>query len=197
MSDAIAPAAAQPIARDEDGLVYASLKQLLRLEQPSQQLSFSSRQPQGSILAGQHNSRLRGRGLNFEELRRYQPGDDLRHIDWRVSLRHGKPFVRSFSEERDRPALILVDQRMDMFFGSQRSMKSCTAAELAWVWFLPPLAAMAPFKLSGGEVTVLMGGWIVVWALLSRFQRGQQFWHDVWAGTRLIDVQPDLSRRRV
>ena len=56
---------------------------------------------------------------------------------------------------------------------------------------------MAPFKLSGGEVTVLMGGWIVVWALLSRFQRGQQFWHDVWAGTRLIDVQPDLSRRRV
>ena len=68
---------------------------------------------------------------------------------------------------------------------------------LAWVWFLPPLAAMAPFKLSGGEVTVLMGGWIVVWALLSRFQRGQQFWHDVWAGTRLIDVQPDLSRRRV
>jgi len=119
------------IAREEDGLVYASLAQLLRLEQPAHQLSFSSRQPLGSILAGQHNSRLRGRGLNFEELRRYQPGDDLRHIDWRVSLRQGKPFVRSFSEERDRPALILVDQRMDMFFGSQRSLKSCTAAELA------------------------------------------------------------------
>ena len=120
-----------PIAREADGLVYASLAQLLRLEQPAQHLSFSSRQPLGSILAGQHNSRLRGRGLNFEELRRYQPGDDLRHIDWRVSLRHGKPFVRSFSEERDRPALILVDQRMDMFFGSCHSLKSCTAAELA------------------------------------------------------------------
>ena len=67
---------------------------------------------------------------------------------------------------------------------------------LAWLWFLPPLAAMAPFKLSTGEVTVLMLGWIVLWALLSRFQRDQQFWHDAWAGTRLIDVQPDLARRR-
>ena len=55
---------------------------------------------------------------------------------------------------------------------------------------------MAPFRLSGSEVTVLMFGWIAVWALLSRFQREQQFWHDAWAGTRLIDVQPDAARRR-
>ena len=122
--------AASPV-RETDGLAYTSLAQLLRLEQAAQHLSFNSRQALSSILAGQHNSRLRGRGLNFEELRRYQPGDDLRHIDWRVSLRQGKPFIRSFSEERDRPALILVDQRMDMFFGSQYSLKSCTAAELA------------------------------------------------------------------
>lgn len=67
---------------------------------------------------------------------------------------------------------------------------------LAWLWFLPPLAAMAPFQLSGGEVAVLMVGWVILWALLSRFQRDQQFWHDAWAGTRLIDVQPDAARRR-
>ena len=67
---------------------------------------------------------------------------------------------------------------------------------LAWLWFLPPLAAIAPFQLSGGEITVLMFGWITVWALLSRFHREQQFWHDAWAGTRLIDVQPDLTKRR-
>lgn len=67
---------------------------------------------------------------------------------------------------------------------------------LAWVWFLPPLAAMAPFKLTGSEVTVLLVGWIAFWALLSRFQRDQQFWHDAWAGTRLVDVQPDLAKRR-
>ncbi len=67
---------------------------------------------------------------------------------------------------------------------------------LAWLWFLPPLAAVAPFRLSGGEVALLLFGWIAVWALLSRFHPQQQFWHDVLAGTRLIDVQPDVARRR-
>jgi uncharacterized protein (DUF58 family) len=122
-----------------DGFVYVSLAQLMALEFPARGLSFAARQPQGSILAGNHASRLRGRGLNFDELRRYQPGDDLRHLDWRASLRTGKPVVRTFTEERDRPALILVDQRMSMFFGSQRSFKSVVAAELgvlaAWIVF--------------------------------------------------------------
>lgn len=115
----------------DEGLVYVSLAQLMALEFKARDLSFLARQPQGSILAGNHASRLRGRGLNFDELRRYQPGDDLRHLDWRASLRTGKPVVRTFTEERDRPALIVVDQRMSMFFGSQRSFKSAVAAELA------------------------------------------------------------------
>ncbi|SNY42895.1 Uncharacterized conserved protein (some members contain a von Willebrand factor type A (vWA) domain) [Pseudomonas sp. LAMO17WK12:I6] len=114
-----------------EGLVYVSLAQLMALEFKARDLSFLARQPQGSILAGNHASRLRGRGLNFDELRRYQPGDDLRHLDWRASLRTGKPVVRTFTEERDRPALIVVDQRMSMFFGSQHSFKSALAAELA------------------------------------------------------------------
>lgn len=125
--------------QEADGLVYVSLAQLMALEFKAHDLSFLARQPQGSILAGNHASRLRGRGLNFDELRRYQPGDDLRHLDWRASLRTGKPVVRTFTEERDRPALILVDQRMSMFFGSQRSFKSAIAAELgalaAWMMF--------------------------------------------------------------
>ncbi|MBO3277956.1 DUF58 domain-containing protein [Pseudomonas sp. Milli4] len=116
---------------EADGLVYASLAQLMALEAHSRGLSFAVRKPRASILAGRHASLLRGRGLNFEELRRYQPGDDLRHLDWRASMRYGKPFVRSFSEERDRPTQILVDQRMDMFFGSRRAFKSTCAAELA------------------------------------------------------------------
>ena len=122
-----------------DGLVYVSLAQLMALEFKARALSFVARQPRGSLLSGNHASRLRGRGLNFDELRRYQPGDDLRHLDWRASLRTGKPVVRTFTEERDRPALILVDQRMSMFFGSSRSFKSATAAELgalaAWMVF--------------------------------------------------------------
>jgi uncharacterized protein (DUF58 family) len=122
-----------------DGLVYVSLAQLMKLQFQARGLSFVARQPQGSLLAGNHASRLRGRGLNFDELRRYQPGDDLRHLDWRASLRTGKPVVRTFTEERDRPALIVVDQRMSMFFGSVRSFKSAIAAELgalaAWMVF--------------------------------------------------------------
>jgi uncharacterized RDD family membrane protein YckC len=64
---------------------------------------------------------------------------------------------------------------------------------LSWLWVLPPLAAVAPFHLSGGEVTVLSIGWILVWALLSRFHPQQQFWHDALAGTRLVS-SPPLSR---
>ena len=65
---------------------------------------------------------------------------------------------------------------------------------LSWIWFLPPLAAIAPFKLSGGESTVLIFGWVAIWALLARFHPERQFWHDAWAGTRLITFKP-MSRQ--
>lgn len=60
---------------------------------------------------------------------------------------------------------------------------------LSWVWFLPPLAVLAPFRLSGGEIAVLLTGWILVWAILSRFHPLGQFWHDALAGTRLVSAQ--------
>jgi uncharacterized RDD family membrane protein YckC len=63
----------------------------------------------------------------------------------------------------------------------------------SWIWFLPPLMAVAPFHLNGAEVGLITVGWIIVWALLSRLQPQRQFWHDVWAGTRLIS-SPPLSR---
>ena len=59
---------------------------------------------------------------------------------------------------------------------------------LSWVWFLPPLALLGPFQLPGPQVMVLVLGWVLVWAVLSRFQPDRQFWHDVWAGTRLEHV---------
>ena len=64
---------------------------------------------------------------------------------------------------------------------------------LSWLWFLPPLAAMAPFKLSGAESALLIAGWILVWALLSRFHAQGQFLHDALAQTRLVSSAP-LSR---
>jgi uncharacterized RDD family membrane protein YckC len=59
---------------------------------------------------------------------------------------------------------------------------------LCWLWFLPPLGLLAPFRLSAGEIGVLMIGWVLVWALLSRFHPLRQFWHDAWAGTRLVQA---------
>ncbi|CAN1560024.1 COG1714 Predicted membrane protein/domain [Burkholderiaceae bacterium] len=64
---------------------------------------------------------------------------------------------------------------------------------LSWVWFLPPLIVISGLALSGGETLLLLLGWACVWAVLSRFQPEGQFWHDVWAGTRLIHSEP-LSR---
>jgi uncharacterized RDD family membrane protein YckC len=63
----------------------------------------------------------------------------------------------------------------------------------SWIWFLPPLAVMAPFNLSVATSSLVVIAWVWAWALLSRFQSDQQFWHDEWAGTRLIDSKP-LSR---
>lgn len=61
---------------------------------------------------------------------------------------------------------------------------------LSWLWFLPPLAAIAPFQLSAAESAVIVLGWVAVWALLSRFHPRQQFLHDALAGTRLVSSQP-------
>jgi len=111
--------------------VYADRDELMRLRFKSSGFSFLPRQPIHSILSGRHASRLRGRGLNFEELRGYLRGDDPRHIDWKVTARTGKPHVRVYTEEKDRTVWLLVDQRINMFFGSRRRMKSVVAAEAA------------------------------------------------------------------
>ncbi|MFM0180154.1 DUF58 domain-containing protein [Paraburkholderia aspalathi] len=126
-------------ATSADGRVYIDAAHLAKLEFHAHGLSFVAPAPVSSVLSGSHASRLRGRGLNFEEIRAYLPGDDVRHIDWKVSLRLGKPQVRAYTEERDRPLLVVVDQRMSMFFGSRRAFKSVVAAEVAalavWMGF--------------------------------------------------------------
>jgi uncharacterized protein (DUF58 family) len=108
-----------------------SLEQLRALELKARGFSFLPGQPPRSVLTGRHASRLRGRGLNFEELRHYQRGDDIRRLDWKATRRSGRPMVRVYTEERERSVLLLVDQRVSMFFGSVARMKSVVAAELA------------------------------------------------------------------
>ena len=59
----------------------------------------------------------------------------------------------------------------------------------SWVWFVPPLASAQAWNLNGQETLVISAGWVAVWAILSRFQPEQQFWHDIWSGTRLVSTQ--------
>jgi uncharacterized protein (DUF58 family) len=115
----------------DDPRIYVSLARLRGLQGAARGLDFLPRQPSASVLNGRHASRLRGRGLNFEEMRDYLPGDDIRSIDWKATARTGTPHVRVFTEERDRPALLVVDQRMSMFYGTVLNLKSVTAAEAA------------------------------------------------------------------
>ncbi len=111
--------------------VYVDLAALIALEGRGRRVSFLPRQAARSLLSGRYASRMRGRGLNFEEIRDYRSGDDVRSIDWKVTARLQAPHVRVFNEERDRQALLVVDQRLTMFFGSRLAMKSVAAAQAA------------------------------------------------------------------
>jgi uncharacterized protein (DUF58 family) len=125
--------------------VYTSLDDLVRLQHRTRGFTFRSRQPVRSLLSGAHASRVRGRGLDFEEVRAYLPGDDVHAIDWKVTARTGEAHTRVYNEERDRPALVVVDQRLAMFYGTRLNLKSVTAAEAA------ALAAWRVFR-SGDRV---------------------------------------------
>jgi uncharacterized protein (DUF58 family) len=112
------------------------MQDLLRLRAGAAVLQLHPRGRSLAELAGAQTGARRGRGIEFEEVRAYQAGDDVRAIDWRVTARTGKTHTRMFREERERPVLVLVDQRQGMFFGSRRTLKSVqavhAAALLAW-----------------------------------------------------------------
>ncbi|MCM5664114.1 DUF58 domain-containing protein [Galbibacter mesophilus] len=121
--------------------VFTSLGELLKKEHLAQHFSLLARkQKVNSILAGKHASKLRGRGLDFEEVRNYVKGDDIRNIDWKVTARTQKTHTRVYTEEKEKPVLIVVDQSYSMFFGSVNKTKSTVAAELA------AIAAFRVFK---------------------------------------------------
>tara|TARA_R110001592_G_scaffold248308_1_gene510595 strand:+ start:70884 stop:71855 length:972 start_codon:yes stop_codon:yes gene_type:complete len=115
----------------EDGKIYSSLKQLMGLRWTVQAIKLPKTKKISRPQTGSHLSKFRGRGMEFSEVRVYQPGDDVRSIDWRVTARRQTPHTKLFNEERERPLLILCDQSQSQFFGSQHSFKSVRAAEAA------------------------------------------------------------------
>lgn len=93
--------------------------------QPLQTLTARARR------AGGHLSHVRGRGMDYEESRAYQAGDDIRAMDWRVTARAGEPHTKMFREERERPVVIALDAGPGMFFASRGALKSVQAARVA------------------------------------------------------------------
>lgn len=94
------------------------------------QIEIVANRAVNDLFAGQYKSVFRGRGMEFSEVREYQPGDDIRSIDWNVTARAGKPFIKHFVEERELTILFLVDISASGIFGSIRS-KLETAVEMA------------------------------------------------------------------
>ncbi|NOH95656.1 DUF58 domain-containing protein [Vibrio sp. 99-70-13A1] len=115
----------------QDERIHCEYRGLVRLQAQAESFSLLPQLKAGSALSGRHSSVFRGRGLNFEELRHYQLGDDIRNLDWKVTMRTGKPHVRAYTEEKDRNVIVCVDQRSSMYFSSVEVMKSVVAAELA------------------------------------------------------------------
>ncbi len=115
----------------ESNGVFTSLASLAASRRP---VSIRARRPNQrstGALPGETASRVRGAGKTFEEIRPYLPGDDIRHIDWRVTARSNVTQLRVYAADRERPVQIVADQRANMFFGSRGAFKSVTCAQCA------------------------------------------------------------------
>ena len=97
------------------------------------QIEISTSRAVNDVLGGQYHSVFKGRGMEFSEVREYQPGDDIRTIDWNVTARTGHPFIKKFTEERELTVMLLVDVSGSEIFGSARQLKNELAAEVAAV----------------------------------------------------------------
>lgn len=106
-------------------------KELILLQQKASKLDMSRRSYARSSSTGSHHSQFRGRGMDYQESRIYQAGDDIRNMDWRVTARAGKPHTKLYQEERERPVVLVVDFNAGMFFGSINTFKSVLAAKAA------------------------------------------------------------------
>lgn len=110
--------------------VAVTLPQLMVLAQTGQRLRLPPQTARASASGG-YLSRVKGQGMVFDETRVYQPGDDVRHIDWRVTARTDKPHSKLFREERERPVFMVVDYRASMAFATRGVFKSVLAAQIA------------------------------------------------------------------
>lgn len=117
-------------ARSTSSPARIELAELIRLKPAGESLKIGALRVR-ALDAGGHLSRLKGRGVEFDESRPYQPGDDLRTMDWKVTARTGKPHTKVFREERDRPVILWLDLRRPMLFATKGVFKAVRAAQTA------------------------------------------------------------------
>ncbi|QLF94779.1 DUF58 domain-containing protein [Pseudomonas sp. ABC1] len=114
-----------------DAAIRVDLAGLIDMRHHVREVPLFSNTQRRSALVGLHHSKLRGRGIDFDQVRVYQAGDDVRNIDWRVTARTQEPHTKLFHEERERPIYILVEQSRRLFFSSGLVFKSVLAARAA------------------------------------------------------------------
>lgn len=110
---------------------YVELSALQQLRHLANAYSAANKLANSAESSGQHRSRALSRGMEFEEVRLYQAGDDVRNIDWRVTARTQSTHTKCYRDEKEKPVITLVDQRRSLAFGSQHCFKSVYACELA------------------------------------------------------------------
>jgi len=111
--------------------INLSIDELIPYQTKTSLIDLAASKNLHSKLSGNYLSRMKGRGMEFDEVRHYQTGDDIRAIDWRVTARTGKTHTKLFREEVERPVLIATDLTPSMNFGSQLLFKSVQAAHVA------------------------------------------------------------------
>lgn len=114
--------------------LYANLDDLVTLRQALRPRRLKPQQKLWAQISGSHHALQKGRGMEFSEVRAYQPGDDVRTIDWRVTARTQKPHTKVFTEEQARPVILCLQQSPELFFGSHIRFKSVQALQLAAIF---------------------------------------------------------------
>ena len=120
--------------------VFLEIDDLIKYSFIARNIHLRKNSKVNSVMAGRHASKLRGRGMDFEESRAYVKGDDIRNIDWKVTAKLQKTYTKVFQEEKEHPAVIATDLTKSMFFGSKKNMKSVCASQIT---------ALMAYKLSG------------------------------------------------
>lgn len=111
--------------------ITVDVKELIALKKLACLGTTFKKQMHLAPLAGGYNVSARGRGMDFAEVRHYQAGDEIRHMEWRVTARTGKPHIKIYHEERERPVILLTDFSASMYFGTRKAFKSVVAARLS------------------------------------------------------------------